>query len=173
MATPTIPPQRDRSRLLGGTAVATLVADQLTKVWAVAALDDRDIDIVWKLRFHLVDNTGFAFSTGQGFGPLLGLVAVVIAAVLWRSRHNIVTRPGTVALGLVIGGAVGNLVDRLVRGERWGRGGVVDFVDLQFWPVFNLADAAIVVGVGLLMLYFWRDERRRTPGSEGADGAHG
>ena len=59
---------------------------------------------------------------------------------------------------MVIGGALGNLLDRILRGEAWGRGGVVDFIDFQFWPVFNVADSAIVVGVGLLIWHFWKEE---------------
>lgn len=165
--------QRRRTQLLGGVAAATLVVDLLSKAWAVVALDDRDIDIVWKLRLHLVANTGFAFSKGEGLGPLLGLVAIVIAAVLWRSRRKIVSGTGSVALGLVMGGALGNLVDRVFRGEGWGRGAVVDFIDVQFWPVFNVADAAIVVGVGLLMLHFWREDRRHDPAPDETDIARG
>ncbi len=158
-----------RSRIVGVTSAAVLVADLATKIWATAALDDRNIDVIWKLRFHLVSNTGFAFSTGEGLGPVLGVVAIVIAVALWRARHSFTTRPGIIAIGLVIGGALGNLIDRLFRGRGFGRGGVVDFIDLQFWPVFNVADSAIVVGVVLLMWHFWRDERRR--GEAGVGGA--
>ena len=63
------------------------------------------------------------------------------------------------ALGFVLGGASGNLLDRAFRSPRWGRGAVVDFIDLQFWPVFNLADAAIVIGVIALSLRMWIEQR--------------
>ena len=68
--------------------IALLVAalDQLTKSWAVNALDDRTIGIVWKLQFHLTSNTGFAFSTGQGLGPILGVIALGVMVVLWKVR---------------------------------------------------------------------------------------
>ena len=63
------------------------------------------------------------------------------------------------ALGLVRGGAGGNLVDRALRTPGWGRGAVVDFIDLQFWPVFNIADMAIVIGVLLLSVTMWLEQR--------------
>ena len=74
------------------TAVFVIAADQWSKYWAVGALSDRSIDVFWKLRFHLTANTGFAFSTGQGLGPILGLVALAIAIVLWRMRSRFSSR---------------------------------------------------------------------------------
>ena len=167
MTDPAIELERRTSNWVAGAAVVVFLVDLVTKIWAVAALDDRTIDVVWKLRLLLVSNTGFAFSTGQGLGPWLGLVAIVIAVLLWRMRHQVATRYGAAAVGMVIGGAVGNLVDRLFRGEAWGRGGVVDFIDFQFWPVFNVADTAIVLGMAALALHFWNEDRRRQPA--GAD----
>lgn len=143
-----------------GVALGTVAADQLSKTWAVSALDDRVIDLVGSLRLRLVDNTGFAFSIGEGLGPLLGIAAIVISVILWRTRTKLPSGVGQAAVGLVIGGAIGNLLDRLLRGEAWLRGGVVDFIDLQFWPVFNLADSAIVVGVIALFFLFSRAEPR-------------
>nr|MBO2504099.1 hypothetical protein [Thermoanaerobacterales bacterium] len=89
---------------------------------------------------------------------LISLLAIIVVAVLLRTgRHA--TRPVVaVALGMVLGGALGNLIDRAVReGDGFLGGGVVDFVDLQWWPVFNLADSAIVVGAALLFGAQWRD----------------
>tara|TARA_B100001105_G_scaffold135351_1_gene108411 strand:- start:371 stop:616 length:246 start_codon:yes stop_codon:yes gene_type:complete len=74
-------------------------------------------------------------------------------------RGRFTSHLGTFSLGLVLGGACGNLADRLFRTPRWGRGAVVDFVDFQFWPVFNLADAAIVVGVVMLSVSSWFQQR--------------
>ena len=150
---------RRRSRIVIAAAAITLVIDQITKVWAVEALDDQRIDVVWKLRLNLVHNTGFAFSAGEGMGPVLGLIALVIAVALWRTRQRMQGAVGLVAIGLVLGGALGNLVDRLLRGEAWLRGGVVDFIDFRFWPVFNFADMGIVVGVVLMCLSLWHTDR--------------
>lgn len=140
-----------RSRLPAVVAVAAavVVVDQLAKAWALDALDGRDIDLFWTLRLHLSINSGAAFGIGRGLGPVLVVAAVavlVVLAMLARSTH--LTGVGVGALGLVLGGALGNLVDRLFRDQ----GGVVDFVDLQWWPVFNVADAAITVGAVLLVL---------------------
>ena len=70
-------------------SISVAVLDQLTKWWAVNALDDRTIGIIWKLQFHLTSNTGFAFSTGQGLGPVLGVVALGVVVVLWKIQGSI------------------------------------------------------------------------------------
>ena len=133
-------------------AVAIVVADQVTKHWALNALGDgRTIDIVGSLRFNLAFNTGMAFAKGQGIGPIIAVVGVVVVAYLLIGLRR-ETKPGAVFVGMVAGGAAGNIVDRLFRGEAWLRGAVVDFVDLQWWPIFNVADAAIVVGAGALVI---------------------
>jgi signal peptidase II len=161
--------RRHRSfALAAGVAGVVVALDQLTKWWAVERLSpagcgvpDGCIDLVGSLRFRLVENTGSAFSIGTGWGPLLGIVAAVMAIVLLKVSH----RSGTavaLSLGLVAGGAVGNLVDRVARADGGLlSGAVIDFVDLQWWPVFNLADAAIVVGVALLAVLSLRDGGER------------
>jgi signal peptidase II len=148
--------QRGRWPLLLGVGAAVLAADQLTKLWAVETLDTRTIDVVWTLRLHLVVNYGSAFSVARGRGAVISLLALAVVAVLLRSGRY-ATRPGTaVAIGLVAGGALGNLIDRAFRaGDGFLGGGVVDFIDFQWWPVFNLADAAIVVGALLLFGTQW------------------
>lgn len=133
-------------------AVAIVVADQVTKHWALNALGDgRTIDIVGSLRFNLTFNSGVAFAKGQGIGPVIAVVGLIVVAYLLigLQRH---TKPGAVFVGMVAGGAAGNIVDRLLRGRGWLRGAVVDFIDLQWWPIFNIADAAIVLGAGALVV---------------------
>ena len=155
----TAPRGRARWSLLLGTAALVLVLDQLTKWWAVEVLDTRTIDLVGSLRLRLTINYGSAFSLANGRGPLISLLAIVIVVILLRSgRHA--TRPAmAIAIGMVLGGAFGNLLDRAFRaGEGFLGGGVVDFVDLQWWPVFNLADSAIVVGAVGLFLLQWQDD---------------
>ena len=141
-------------------AVAVVVVDQLTKWWAVRTLDDRDIDIFWTLRFHLSYNTGMAFSRGQDWGPLIGAVALVIVVVLLLSVKRTASSLSEVTVGLIIGGAIGNIIDRLVRDPGWLRGGVVDFIDFQWFPIFNVADMAITIGGALLILTSYLASRR-------------
>ena len=149
---------------------AVVCLDQITKAWAVAALDDQIIDLVWTLRLRLVYNTGFAFSTGSGLGPVLAIVAIVIVGVLWSSRHRVQGLWATMALGGIIGGALGNLADRVFRGAAWGRGAVVDFIDLQWWPIFNVADASITVGLVIVLFHLYRSDRRRAKAGREASG---
>jgi len=139
-----------------GVAAAVVVVDQLTKTWALRSLADGPVDLVWTLRLKLTINSGAAFGLGRGLGPVLVVAAVAVLVVLGMlARSSSLSTVGAVALGLVLGGALGNLVDRLVRDQ----GGVVDFVDLQWWPVFNAADAAI--SVGAVLLVFTLRERER------------
>ena len=141
-------------------AFAIIVIDQITKHWALNALNDgRMIDIIGSLRFNLAFNRGMAFAKGQGIGPLIAVVGIIVVAYLLIGlRRN--TASGAVFVGLVAGGAAGNIVDRLFRGDRWLRGAVVDFIDLQWWPIFNVADAAIVVGAGALVVTSLLPERK-------------
>ncbi|HET7489112.1 MAG TPA: signal peptidase II [Acidimicrobiales bacterium] len=147
-----------RLLVAGATAAAVVVLDQLAKTWALRALADGPRPVVWTLRLNLSFNSGAAFGLGQGLAPLLVVVAVVLVVLLagfWRSSTT--TMAAAVGLGLVLGGACGNLADRLVRHHG---GAVIDFVDLQWWPVFNVADAAITCGAVLLILTSWRHDRR-------------
>ena len=132
------------------TAGVVVIADQITKSLALEALSDGHIDLIdGILALRLTFNPGGAFGLLQGFPELFLLASgvVVIAILLWARRAD---EPRLlVPLGLVLGGGVGNLTDRLVRDHD---GQVVDFIDLHVWPVFNLADSAIVIGVLLVLL---------------------
>jgi signal peptidase II len=142
-------------------AVFVVIFDQLTKHWALTALRDGPIDVIWTLRFRLVFNRGMAFGQGQGLGPIIGVLALIIIVVLLVSLRRGTGRIGTVGVGLVVGGAVGNLIDRLFRSPAWFRGAVVDFIDFQWFPVFNLADMAINLGAALLILGVILASRRK------------
>ena len=145
---------RRHNLVLLGVAAFVVAVDQLTKWWALVSLDDRDIDLVWTLRLHLVHNTGAAFGLGQGLETVIAVVALVfVVMVAWASwgGHRLSLPPAL--LGMILGGAIGNLADRALRaGDGFLGGAVVDFVDLQWWPVFNAADSAIVVAGVILVL---------------------
>jgi len=147
------------------TAVLVVIADFFTKRMAMASLDygiARNVIGSW-MRFTLIFNKGAAFGTtvGESSRWIFTVLALAILVVLIRMAHQASPseRWKLVALGLVCGGALGNLVDRL----RW-TGGVVDFIDVglgehRFW-VFNIADSAVSVGAVLLVLVLWAEERR-------------
>jgi signal peptidase II len=133
-------------------AAAVVVADQLAKWWAVDRLSRGPITIVGSFRLALARNSGGAFGLGSGFVPMVVLAVIALVVVLFVVGRSIDRAAVAVALGLVLGGAVGNLLDRVFRSPGFGRGSVVDFVDLRWWPVFNVADAAITCGCVLLIL---------------------
>ena len=150
--------RRNRWMVPALAGAAVLLLDQLTKWWASEALADRTIDLVWTLRLHLVFNTGAAFSQGEGWGPLFAVLILLVVALLVRQGAGTDDPMTRIAVGVVIGGAIGNLADRAFReGGGFFGGAVIDFIDLQWWTVFNVADSAIVVG-GVLVV--WRGWRR-------------
>ncbi len=134
-------------------AGVVLALDQLTKHWALQALDDGPIHLVGSLRLHLVFNDGAAFSLGSGSTTAIALVGcTLVIGLVWMGLRA-EQRSWAVGLGIILGGALGNLSDRAFRaGEGFLGGRVVDMVDLQWWPVFNLADVALWVGIGVLLL---------------------
>ena len=136
-------------------AAVVVALDQLTKTMALDALADGPVHLFWTLRLKLSFNSGAAFGLGQGLAPLLVAAAVVILGGLALMSRRVTTAPAAVALGAVVGGAVGNLADRLLRDHG---GAVVDFIDFQWWPVFNLADAAITCGAVFLVIRSSRSE---------------
>lgn len=143
---------RRRAGLVVGVATAVVVLDQLTKTWAINVLSTRDIDLFWGMRLHLTRNTRAAFSFGFG-GSLMALLAIAVVIVFLSMGRYVDTTIGVLSLGLVLGGALGNLGDRAFRAPGGFLGGaVVDFVDPGFWPIFNVADAAISIGGVLLVL---------------------
>ena len=147
-----------------GAAAVVLVLDQLTKQWALSALADGPVDLVGSLRLNLVFNDRAAFSLGFGSTTAIALVGCALVTVLVVMGVRAEQRGWALGLGIILGGALGNLTDRTFRSDDgFLSGRVVDMVDLQWWPVFNLADAALWVGIGVLLLA----SRKRAEGAEG------
>lgn len=144
---------RPRTRLLIVLAAAVLLVDLVSKVVVVATIEPgEDIRVLGGL-FYLTQlrNVGAAFSFAEGWTVVFSLIAVVVAVVIVRTARRLYSTGWAVALGLVLGGALGNLVDRVFRDPGVLQGGVVDFLsafapDGRVWPVFNVADSAIVCG---------------------------
>ena len=148
-------------------AIATLALDQLTKWWIASSLEiGQSIAPIPALSslFAIthVTNTGVAFGLFKEAGTFFIFVAVVVITVIVSYLRKLPQDQRLVrfALGMQLGGAFGNLVDRLRLGY------VVDFIDFKFWPVFNLADSAIVIGAVLLGLAMWREGRSAPPSQE-------
>ncbi|MDO5682481.1 MAG: signal peptidase II [Propionibacteriaceae bacterium] len=146
---------RRRARTLFALiAVSVLIVDVLTKIAAVAWLRPAEpVPVLGDLlRLYLIRNPGAAFSIGEGATWVFTILAVVVLAFLLIAvvpglRH----RGWAVGLGLVVAGISGNLGDRLFRTPGFARGHVVDFLQLPYWPIFNVADMAVVFGAGTIV----------------------
>lgn len=144
-----------------------IAADQVSKSWAQASLSEYRYDHVFgPLSLILTYNPGTAFGLGRGATPVVEAVVILLVAALFafgRRASRSATKAGALCWGLLVGGAVSNLSDRLFRANH---GAVIDFIDIarvgdhSYWPVFNVADASIVVGsVGLVLAYWVRGRR--------------
>ncbi|MDQ3761867.1 MAG: signal peptidase II [Actinomycetota bacterium] len=156
---PTVSPGRRRTGLLAATATVTLLLDVLSKIVAVATLEGRPpVELLGGGLYLVVyRNSGTAFSMATGLTWLLSLIALGVVVVIVRLATRLHSAGWAFGLGLVLGGALGNLVDRMLRAPGPLRGHVVDFLSLlapdgSVWPVFNLADSAIVCGGVMLVL---------------------
>jgi signal peptidase II len=145
---------RRRVRMLLGIAAAVLTLDIVTKVTVVATLSNRSpIRLLGGfLKLRVDRNPGAAFSFEPSLTILFSLIAIIVIVVILRSSRRIRSLGWSIAFGLLLGGATGNLVDRFFRWPGPFRGWVVDWIQLPHWPVFNLADSAIVCGGVLLVL---------------------
>ncbi len=158
--------RRGRRRVVAAAVTAALVvaADQLAKALVLDRIEPGEVIDLGPVHLVRAFNTGMAFSLGRGRPGLVVVIVALVVGLVWFARREL-TRPTgadrssllpALAFGLLIGGAVGNLADRLLRSPGIGRGAVVDFIDvkgfLDFWPVFNIADIALTVGSVLLIL---------------------
>lgn len=140
--------------LLAGTALFVVLADVVSKAIVVRTLSDRGPVRLLGGLVNLVQtrNTGAAFSIAEGQTVVLSLVALGVVVAIARTARRLGSSAWAACLGLILGGALGNLIDRVFRAPGPLRGAVVDWIDLRVWPVFNLADSALVVGVCLAVV---------------------
>jgi len=158
-----------RSAILVVVPVAAVVVllDQLTKAWALASIQGQPATEVlgkW-LQWSFATNSGAAFSFGRGNTWVFTLVAAVIIVVVLYYTPKVTNRWWAVAMGLILGGGMGNFIDRMIRDPSIGQGHVVDFIRVPNWPIFNVADMAVVSGAVLAVFLTLRgvDYRDRSP----------
>lgn len=150
--------QRPRSPAVLAAVVALVVtgvaADQATKAWAESSLGDGStIDLLPTLRFNLHYNNGFSFGTGQGAGSFIGVVVIAMSLYLVHLIRNERTTSRSLILAAILSGAIGNLLDRIFRADDGPLSGdVVDFIDVTWFAIFNVADILVVGGVILFLL---------------------
>ena len=151
---PPAPPDRRRAGVLAVVAVLAVAADVTTKLAVVAHLEGREpVRLLGGLvTLEASRNSGAAFSFAEGATVVFTAVAVAVVVVIIRTSRRLGSTPWAVTLGLLLGGAVGNLLDRLFRAPGIGRGAVVDFIHLPHFAVFNVADSCITVGAVLAVL---------------------
>jgi signal peptidase II len=154
-------------------AAAVYAADVVSKIIVVATLPPRHLVHVVDgvLTLQLVRNSGAAFSLGTSLTAVFTLIAVGVIIFILRTSRQLRSLPWAVTLGLLLGGATGNLTDRLLRSPGLFRGDVVDWIQLPHWPVFNVADSAIVCGGLLAVLLAARGVR--LDGTHDGHGGHG
>jgi signal peptidase II len=144
-----------RIGVLVAIAVATLALDAISKAIVVATLPDRPqpVELLGGLlTLRVIRNSGAAFNIGTGMTLVFTVIAAGVVVAILRYARRLRSLPWAVTLGLLLGGALGNLADRLFRSPGVFRGHVVDWIELPHWPVFNLADASIVCGGVLAVL---------------------
>jgi signal peptidase II len=140
-----------------GLAAAVVLVDLLTKRWAsIELVSEPLVMIPGFLELSYTENPGAAFSLFQNAGPFLGAAAIAVTTGLLMSLRRERPLLETAAFGLIIGGALGNLIDRIFRGEGVLDGYVIDWVNLWWIPTFNMADMSITIAVGLLLIQAWR-----------------
>ena len=142
-------------------SLVVLSIDQLTKSIAVAKLESKEpVELFWTLQLNLIRNPGASFSIGENLTPIISTIAILASlaiAYLGLRETNLRIK---FLFGVVLGGVLGNVVDRIFRkGDGFLSGEVVDFIDLQWWPIFNFADVALVVGLPLLLYGRYQVER--------------
>jgi signal peptidase II len=142
-----------RIGVLVAVAVTALALDVISKAIVVSTLPDRTVELLGGLlTLRVLRNSGAAFNIGNGMTLIFTVIATGVVVAILRYARKLRSLPWAVTLGLLLGGALGNLADRMLRSPGVFRGHVVDWIELPHWPVFNLADASIVCGGVLAVL---------------------
>jgi signal peptidase II len=145
-------------RRLFAAAWTIWLLDFVTKAWALSSLSSQPRKILGTIiQFTLIKNSGAAFSFATGFTILFTVIAVaVVVAVSYFAPR--ITSPGwLIALGLLLGGVLGNLTDRIFRSPGFLSGDVIDWIQIPHWPVFNIADSAITIAAALAFILSLRN----------------
>ena len=143
-----------------GISAAIVVVDLVTKRYAATHFAENPIEVIpGVLDFVYTENFGSAFSLFQNAGLFLSVAAIVAFVIVFNALRDDRPLGEVIAFGMIGGGAVGNLIDRLARGEGLTDGGVIDWIRLPNWPVFNVADSSITLAVIGLLVMTWRSER--------------
>ena len=168
-----------RIRVLLAVAAIIYALDVASKILVVATMHyGQPIRLLGPvLQLAYTRNSGAAFSIGETYTIIFTAIAVGVIVVILRLARSLFSLPWAIALGLLLGGAFGNLTDRIARAPGFLRGWVVDFIQLPHWPIFNLADSAICVGGALMVLLAFRGlhpdgtDERAVARSKSDDGA--
>jgi signal peptidase II len=152
-------------RQLLATALIVILFDLATKVWAVATLENQsDIKLIGDfLKFSFVRNPGAAFSFGTNVTWVFSLIATAVSIAILVMSRTVTNKPWAIALGGLLGGAVGNLIDRIFRSPDVFRGHVVDFISIPNYPMFNISDSAVVLSAIAMVVLSFSGVEYQTP----------
>ena len=147
------------------TALIVVLLDLVTKVWAVARLENQsDIKVLGEfLKFSFVRNPGAAFSFGTNVTWVFTAMAIAVSIAILLISRNVTNKPWAIALGGLLGGAVGNLIDRIFRSPELFQGHVVDFISVPNYPMFNISDSAVVLSAIAMVILSFRGVEYQTP----------
>ena len=152
-------------RQLLSTALIVILLDLATKVWAVSRLENQsDIKVIGEfLKFSFVRNPGAAFSFGTSVTWVFTLIAIAVSIAILFMSKTVTNKAWAIALGGLLGGAVGNLIDRIFRSPEIFQGHVVDFISVPNYPMFNVSDSAVVLSAIAMVILSFRGVEYKTP----------
>ena len=147
------------------TALIVILLDLATKIWAVARLENQsEIKVIGEfLKFSFVRNPGAAFSFGTSVTWVFTLIAIAVSIAILLVSKSVTNRSWAIALGGLLGGALGNLIDRIFRSPEVFQGHVVDFISVPNYPMFNIADSAVVLSAIAMVVLSFRGVDYQTP----------